>query len=505
MRRSLRQQDQPQLPLLSNLRRHWAEGSMSSVTVQELAHSAASQGAHGMEGAASAGQGGRQPKNLHRDLMTLCGTPHGAPAFTWLRIPMRNGPDFHPVLLPHVFFSELFDHHRSLWEDSIRRPPRAARVFWQRLQHWAVVRDHPHLPRAPWAKTVPLGLHGDAGPFTKQDSAFVTSWNLLLGAAANKGFGRRWLFTMIRKNDLTDENARCSVGSVRLVDERLALGDSARTGLERSGGRYVAEKWRGSLIKLRVDWSSCALSSDSRTGTQLAICAGCAVRRTQSVVSSGQLLATVRVGVPPGGRTQLTWPSSSRSEGQSLRCSAWSSVCCCRASWSTCCIAWTWGSRRTSWPMSSCDASRSERGEPLHTRRTVNDSSTRSALGTDRKERSPNSKEKLALARLRSSGGYPKLKAKGAATRHMASFTLEMAARHCAGPSDRCVLGVVQTLGEILPHRRRGGYASVRCSEDEVARACAPVPPAACPARRWQQSLCGRCPRRCNLFIHLMV
>ena len=146
----------------------------------------------------------RQPKNLHRDLMTLFGTPRGAPAFTWLRIPMRNGPDFHPVLLPHVFFSELFQHRRSLWEDSIRGPPGATRESWQRLQHWAGVRDPPHLPRARWAKTVPLGLHGDAGPFTKQDSAFVISWNELLGAAANKGFGRRWLITVIRKNDLTD-------------------------------------------------------------------------------------------------------------------------------------------------------------------------------------------------------------------------------------------------------------------------------------------------------------
>ena len=76
----------------------------------------------GVEGAASAGQGGRQPKNLHRDLMTLFGTPRGAPAFTWLRIPMRNGPDFHP----RVFFSELFEHRRSLVEESIRGPPRSS-------------------------------------------------------------------------------------------------------------------------------------------------------------------------------------------------------------------------------------------------------------------------------------------------------------------------------------------------------------------------------------------
>ena len=128
------------------------------VKVQELA---ASQGAHGMEGAASAGHAGRQPKNLYRGMMTLFGTPLGAPAFSWLR-PVRNGPDFHPVLLPHVFFSELFEHRRSVWKESIRGPLGAAREFWQRLQHWAVVRDRPHLPRARWTKTVPMGLHCDA-------------------------------------------------------------------------------------------------------------------------------------------------------------------------------------------------------------------------------------------------------------------------------------------------------------------------------------------------------
>ena len=53
---------------------------------------------------------------MHRDLMTLFGTLRGAPAFTWLRIPVRNGPDFRPALLPHVFFSELFDYRRSLWK-----------------------------------------------------------------------------------------------------------------------------------------------------------------------------------------------------------------------------------------------------------------------------------------------------------------------------------------------------------------------------------------------------
>ena len=240
---------------------------------------------------------------------------------------MRNGPDFHPVLLLHVFFSELFEHRRSLWEESIRGAPGAAREFWQRLQHWAVVRDHPHLPRARWAKTVPLGLHDDAGPFTKQDSAFVISWNSLLGAAVNKGFGRRWLFTVIRKNDLTDETLDAlwevfgwsmNVLLSRILPERDWGGNEVP-----GGGRYVAEGWRGSLIQIRGDWEFlCSVFRFPYWNAAGNMCWMCSA--TNEV---GRLLWTA-VGDRAGWRaTKLTWPSSSRSEGQCLPCSAWSSVC----------------------------------------------------------------------------------------------------------------------------------------------------------------------------------
>ena len=396
MRRCLRQEDQTQLPLLSNLRRHWAEGSMSSVMVQELAHSAASQSAHGMESAAGAGhQKKRQPKNLRRDLMTLFGTPRGAPAFTWLRIPMRNGPDFHPVLLPHVFLSELFEYRRSLWEDSIRGPPGATRESWQRSQHWAAVRDHHHLPEARWTKTIPLGLHGDARPFLRQDSAFVISWNELLGAA-NKGFGQRRLFTVIRKNDLTDATLDALWKVFGWSTNVLLSGilpDRDWSGNEvSSGGRYVAEGWRGSLIQIRGDWEFlCSVFRFPYWNAASNMCWMCSASN-----AVGRLLWTA-VG------ESAFWRATKRTHAAHVaellaqrrpvpRCSAWSWVCC-RASWSTRCITWTWGSRRTSWLMSSCDASRSGRGEPQHMRRTVNDSTTRPALGTDRKGRSPNSKE----------------------------------------------------------------------------------------------------------------
>ena len=54
-------------------------------------------------------------------------------------------------------------------------------------------------------------------PLTKHDSAFVFSWNSLLGVAANKGFGLRCIFTAIPKGGLASATpsmlcGRCSVG-----------------------------------------------------------------------------------------------------------------------------------------------------------------------------------------------------------------------------------------------------------------------------------------------------
>ena len=128
-----------------------------------------------------------------------------------------------------------------------------------RLQHWAVVSQRPSsFAKSALGKTVPLGLHGDAGPVTKQDSTFVIYWNSLLRAAANNGFGRRWLFAVIRKNDLTEETLDAlwevfgwsmNVLLSGILPERDWSGNDVP-----SGGGYVAEGWRGSLVQIRGDW-----------------------------------------------------------------------------------------------------------------------------------------------------------------------------------------------------------------------------------------------------------
>ena len=63
--------------------------------------------------------------------------------------------------------------------------------------------QHPQLDRKLWHRMVPIGMHGDAGSFSKQESLLVISWNSLLG------FGRmrqkRFVFCFLRKSEYTEE------------------------------------------------------------------------------------------------------------------------------------------------------------------------------------------------------------------------------------------------------------------------------------------------------------
>ena len=63
------------------------------------------------------------------------------------------------------------------------------------------VREHPNLPRRTWAQTIPIGFHGDGGAFSKQDSVYVMSWSSLTQAHAAT-LDSRFLFTVIRSKDM---------------------------------------------------------------------------------------------------------------------------------------------------------------------------------------------------------------------------------------------------------------------------------------------------------------
>jgi hypothetical protein len=141
---------------------------------------AAAQGAHGLDDLSSAGAHGKNPSGIHRALLKIFGTPKGAPAFDWINLPGKDGSLIcQPFLMPHKFFSCMYEHRREMFFRHLRGPEGSAKEYWNAIRSTQFFQRHPLL--SDLDNTFPIGLHGDAGAFTKHDSLMVISWNGLLG------------------------------------------------------------------------------------------------------------------------------------------------------------------------------------------------------------------------------------------------------------------------------------------------------------------------------------
>ena len=169
---------------------------MSAKKVQELALGAAQQGAHSLETLAATGSQGKWSSNIHRDLLRIFGNPVGAPELDFINIPGKDGSIItQPFLMPHKFFASLYARRPDFFYRHLRGPEGAPREYWEQLKTNRFVSRHPLLTNFDTA--FPIGLHGDAGAFTKHDSLVVISWNGLLGHSS--GRTKRLVFTFVRK------------------------------------------------------------------------------------------------------------------------------------------------------------------------------------------------------------------------------------------------------------------------------------------------------------------
>ena len=442
-----------ELPFTRTLRTEWAQGRISSVQVQRYAEDAAAQGAEGMTRLASAGSSGARPQHLQRAIMNFFGRPAGSPDFTWVRIPSPGGSTMHPVLLPHQVFGTLYHHRRELWNAWLRGPENAALDFWKALKDSSIVQGHPGLrDRGHWGMTLPLGLHGDGGAFSKQDSLFVISFNSLCAAhGSGEGFAKRFLFTIIRKRDLApgtlDVLWRVFAWSVN----QLLTGITAPTTWEDrpadGGGQFIAERWRAALVQIRGDWefyanvlglpswssaeNMCWLCDASANIAHLAWQAAGpdagwrATRRSHSsylrdLRAKGRtppLLLTIVVGLTLG--CIMVDVLHAVDQGVASHVIANIFMHCIRKR--------VWGGATQAMNLAKLD-------EEIE------------AWCKEKKVKS-RLQGKLTMERLRSQSGFPKLKCKAAATRHLSEFAYNLAVRHCQ--DDRRIVAVGQLLVEF--------------------------------------------------------
>ena len=169
---------------------------------------------------------------------------------------MINGATMHPFYMPHHWFASLKEANRAVWENSVRGPEGAALAFWESMRDTPFVARHPKLRREEWHKTIPLGLHGDAGSFSKQESVYLLTWNSLLGTGTT--VARRFVFTVVKKSQLTEGTVDESLNLFAWSANALLTCKHPtnnwmtppRPTMDR-GGQHLADGWKGCLAQAR--------------------------------------------------------------------------------------------------------------------------------------------------------------------------------------------------------------------------------------------------------------
>jgi hypothetical protein len=237
----------PKGPLNYYLRDQWTRGELKTRQVQEIAMKAIDQKAENMEQFASIGNWGKNPKNFFRAMKHIVGWPSGTAQLKFIEIPTVKGPNTpHPVLWPHEWFKNMYRDRRELFVKRVRGPAGATRQFWEGMRGSAFLENHPVLTEAMWPRAIPIGMHGDGGSFSKQDSVYVFSFNSL-SSDFGPTYDTRMLFTVIRSADFVDTTIDALLGKLAW-SLNLCLQGVDEDGAVLAGG------FRGVAVQMRGDW-----------------------------------------------------------------------------------------------------------------------------------------------------------------------------------------------------------------------------------------------------------
>ena len=244
------------LPFNASMKRDWCQGRISAKQVQEYAFGAQQQGAVGVIDMAKAGSSGRHPQNIHRSLVSMFGKPDGAPAFCWHDIPTKKGRVLQPFMLPHEWFAALCREKPDLFNATIKGgDDSTCTAFWTCMAETPFLRRHPVLSRDMLSKTIPLGFYGDAGSFSHQDSLYVFTWNSMLGGGQT--MSKKFLITCLKKSDIGPGTLDAIFKVIAWSFNALLTGiwpEVDWKGQPIEGGSYLAGGLRGCLTQVRGDW-----------------------------------------------------------------------------------------------------------------------------------------------------------------------------------------------------------------------------------------------------------
>ena len=435
------------LPLLHSLKRDWSKGILSAKQVQEYAEGASRQGAVGMDGAARAGSHGKHAQNMHRSLVSLFGRPKGSPEFCWYQIPTSKGPKLHPFMMPHLWFSALFAELPDKFADTMKGPDDAAcSSFWTMMADTPFLKHHPHMPPQRLSRTLPVGLYGDAGSFSHQESLYVFTWNSLLGVGQT--MAKRFLTTCIRKSDLTagtfDAIFRILGWSFNVLLTGITPSEDWQSKPLKGGGAYLAGGYSACLTQVRGDWEFyCSIFSFPRWNGAENMCWMC------DASAEGPLsFANFAADAPwrATRRTHEVYVAKLRATGRALP-ALFEHVAGLRLECVMVDILHTVDQGVALHIIGNVFHECLTKGAFCDGGKDANLVALNAALVAwyKRTKETSRIKGKLTHERIKTSKDWPKLKCKAAAARHVAPFALELAREHLG----RRVIAICQLLCEF--------------------------------------------------------
>ena len=165
------------------------------------------------------------------------------------------------------------------------------------------VKKHPTLNRGrfPWA--IPLGLHGDAGAFSDNDSHYALSWNSLMGSGST--ITKRIIFTVIKKNDMVvdtlDHIFKIFVWSCTAMLSGETPGCDWNGKPIVGGGLELAGGFCGVMCQIRGDWAFYKEALGSQNGTKRCECVGYAGHPRPVTRCDGQIALSTLDGETRSG------------------------------------------------------------------------------------------------------------------------------------------------------------------------------------------------------------
>jgi hypothetical protein len=194
-------------------------------------------------------------RNAMRDLRRALGWPDKAPEIKWIEIPTADGPATpHPIFCPIETFEKVAADPKH-FKESILGPDGEIKKYWDGLR--GTVLHKPNGIELDHAHTVAGSIHGDGAPTNQVQSLFTISWSsntVRMSTQLSK-----FIFSVVGKSDIVDGTLEALFDYFAwamnvLLEGKWPERDWRGKPMKNAGQPLKTNGWKFCIDKVKGDW-----------------------------------------------------------------------------------------------------------------------------------------------------------------------------------------------------------------------------------------------------------